>query len=86
MEGPVAFLDVKVLIALLDLQHLSQEPAHRWFQIDVAPGNWSRVNESPHPARLGRGLHHETHPRHARADDPQTQKDRAVNRPRQDRL
>jgi len=31
---------------------------------DVAPRNRSRVNESPHPARLGRGLHHETHPSH----------------------
>ncbi|QNG26574.1 transposase [Synechococcus sp. HK01-R] len=41
--------------------------------IDVAPGNWSRVNESPHPARLGRGLHHETHPPHTRADHPQAQ-------------
>ncbi len=30
---------------------------------DVDPGDRSRVNESPHPARLGRGLDHET-PRH----------------------
>jgi len=28
---------------------------------DVDPRNRSRVNESPQPARLGRGLHHETH-------------------------
>jgi len=27
----------------------------------VEPGNRSRVNESPHLARLSRGLHHETH-------------------------
>ena len=27
---------------------------------DVAPGSRSTVNESPHPARLGRGRHHET--------------------------
>ena len=40
---------------------------------DVAPGFRSRVNESPHPARLGRGLHHETNPPHTRADHPQAQ-------------
>jgi len=40
---------------------------------DVAPGNRSTVNESPHPARLGRGLHHEKKPPHTRADDPQAQ-------------
>ena len=32
---------------------------------DVTPGNQSNVNESPHPARLGQGLHHETSPPHA---------------------
>lgn len=34
-----------------------------WGQrsIDVDPGNRSRVNESPHPAKLGRGFDHETH-------------------------
>jgi len=34
-----------------------------WSQrsIDVDPGNRSRVNESPHPAKLGRGFDHETH-------------------------
>jgi len=42
-------------------------------EIDVAPGNRSTVNESPHPARLGRGLHHETNPPHSRADHPQAQ-------------
>ncbi|MCP9792805.1 hypothetical protein KBZ20_13645, partial [Vulcanococcus limneticus Candia 3F8] len=40
---------------------------------DVDPGNRSRVNESPHPARLGRGLDHETHQAHSRADHPQAQ-------------
>ena len=40
---------------------------------DVDPGNQSGVNESPHPARLGRGLHHETNPSHTRADHPQAQ-------------
>ena len=29
---------------------------------DVDPDDRSGVNESPHPARLGRGLHHETNP------------------------
>ena len=37
-------------------------------EADVAPGRRSTVNESPPPARLGRGLHHETHPPHSRAD------------------
>ena len=35
---------------------------------DVDPGNRSRVNESLHPARLGRGLHHETNQAHSGAD------------------
>jgi len=39
----------------------------------VAPGSRSTVIESPHPARLGRGLHHETNPPHSRADHPQAQ-------------
>jgi hypothetical protein len=39
----------------------------------VVPRNRSRVNESSHPARLGRGLHHETNPSHTRADHPQAQ-------------
>jgi hypothetical protein len=38
---------------------------------DVDSGNRSRVNESPHPARLGRGLDHKTHQTHSRADHPQ---------------
>jgi hypothetical protein len=29
------------------------------------------VNESPQPARLGRGFDHETHQAHSRADHPQ---------------
>jgi putative transposase len=43
------------------------------------------VNESPHPARLGRGPHHETHQAHSGADHPQAQDRRAADRPRQDR-
>ena len=39
---------------------------------DVDSGDRSRVNESPHPARLGRGLHHERHQAHSGADHPQT--------------
>ncbi len=35
---------------------------------DVDPGDRSSVNESPQPARLGRGLDHETHQAHSRAD------------------
>lgn len=34
-------------------------------------GNRSGVNESPQPARLGRGLHHETHQALSGADHPQ---------------
>ena len=41
--------------------------------LDVDPSDRSRVNESPLPARLGRGLHHETHPPHSRANHPQAQ-------------
>lgn len=40
---------------------------------DMDPGSRSRVNESPHPARLGRGLHRETHQAHSGADHPQDQ-------------
>jgi len=43
------------------------------------------VIESPHPARLGLGLHHETRQAHGGANHPQTQNRRAVDRPRQDR-
>ena len=57
------------------------------------PGDRSRVNESPHPARLGRGLDHETHKAHSRADHPQSLAEgfceavngRAADRPGQDR-
>ncbi len=31
------------------------------------------MNESPHPARLGRGLDHETHQAHGGADHPQAE-------------
>jgi len=50
----------------------------------VDPGNRSRVNESPHPARLGRGLDHETDQAHGGADHPQAQDRRAADRPGQD--
>jgi len=43
------------------------------------------VNESPYPARLGRGLHHETPQAYSRADHPQTQNRRTADRPGQDR-
>jgi Transposase len=46
----------------------------------VDPGDRSRVNESPQPARLGRGPHHETHQAHSRADHPQAQDRRATDR------
>ena len=49
------------------------------------PGDRSRVNESPYPARLGRGLHHETHQAHGGADHPQAENCRAADRPGQDR-
>jgi len=45
----------------------------------VDPGDRSRVNESPHPARLGRGLHHETHKANSGADHPQAQDRRAAD-------
>ena len=35
MTAPVALLDVNVLIALLDPQHLSHERAHRWFRANA---------------------------------------------------
>jgi len=47
--------------------------------------SWSRVNESPHPARLGQGLHHETNQAYGAADHPPAQNRRAVDRPGQDR-
>jgi len=43
------------------------------------------VNESLQPARLGRGLHHETHQAHSGADHPQAQDRRAADCPGQDR-
>ena len=52
---------------------------------DVDPENRSRVNESLQPARLGRGLHHETHQAYSGADHPQAQDRRAADRPGQDR-
>jgi len=43
------------------------------------------VNESPHPATLGRGLRHETHQAHGGTHHPQAQDRRAADRPGQDR-
>ncbi len=46
--------------AVLTAQVLAVFERHRRFYgSGVAPGNLSTVNESPHPARLGRGRHHE---------------------------
>jgi hypothetical protein len=52
----------------------------------VASRNRSRVTERPHPARVGRGLHHATHQAHRRAEHPQAQNRRAADRPRDDRV
>jgi hypothetical protein len=60
---------------------------------DVDPGKRSRVNESHQPARLGRGLDHETDQAHSGADHPQALTEGfceavdggAVDRPGQDR-
>ena len=57
-------------------------PTYMHENTDVYPWNGSTVNESPNPARLGRGLHHEMHPSHTRADHPQALAERfceAVN-------
>ena len=32
MVEPIALLDVNVLIALIDPQHVHHERSHRWFQ------------------------------------------------------
>ena len=32
MAERIALLDVNVLIALVDPQHVQHEPSHRWFQ------------------------------------------------------
>ncbi|SBO43937.1 protein of unknown function [Cyanobium sp. NIES-981] len=55
------------------------------FRSDVDPNSRSRLNESLQPARLGRGLHHETHQAHSGADHPQAQDRRAADRLGQDR-
>jgi hypothetical protein len=52
--------------------------------IDVAPENRSTVNESPYPARLGRGFHHETYQAYDGTDNTQAQDRRAADRPGQD--
>ena len=38
MAEPIALLDVNVLIALVDPQHVQHEPSHRWFQANGAHG------------------------------------------------
>jgi hypothetical protein len=65
----------------------NQQPDHS--RIDVDPGDRSRVNESPQPARLGLGLHHETDQALTGADYPQALAEgfcEAVNRRAADRL
>lgn len=64
---------------------MDRPPTSLGIATDVDPDNRSKVNESPHPARLGRGLHHETHQAHSGADHPQAQNRRAADRPGQDR-
>ncbi len=51
----------------------------------MVPGDRSRVNESPQPARLGRGLHRQTRQALSGADHPQAQNGRATVRPGQAR-
>jgi len=46
------------------------------------PFHYITLNQT---ARVGRGLHHETHQAYSRADHPQAQNCRAVDCPRQDR-
>jgi len=55
------------------------------MKADVNPNNWAEVNESPHQARVGRGIHHEIYQAHGAADHPQTQNRGVAARPRQDR-
>ena len=38
MAEPIALLDVNVLIALVDPQHVHHEPSHLWFQSHGGPG------------------------------------------------
>ena len=38
MAAPIPLLDVNVLIALLDSQHVHHVPAHRWFQANASRG------------------------------------------------
>jgi hypothetical protein len=58
---------------------------HSYLEVDVDPGDWSRVNESPYLFRLGRGLHYEMHQTLIVTDHPQAQNGRAADRPGQDR-
>jgi hypothetical protein len=63
----VIYLDTSVVVALLTREERSTQ-ALEWLEqcreTDMDPWNRSRVNESPHPARLGWGLDHETHQAH----------------------
>ena len=38
MAEPIALLDVNVLIALVDPQHVQHEPSHRWFEAHGCDG------------------------------------------------
>jgi len=73
--GPVAFVvSTKVSHTSrhgLELNALPLSESTLRQVIDVDPGDRSRVNESPHPARLGRAFHHETYQVHGGADHPQ---------------
>ena len=40
MSGLVALLDVNVLVALFDPDHVHHEPAHRWFE-QHRPSRWA---------------------------------------------
>ena len=62
------------------------------YQSDFAPGSQSRVNESPQPAKLSRGILQQTHLAHSGADHPQALAEgfcealnrRTADRPRHD--
>ena len=48
MAEPIALLDVNVLIALVDPQHVHHEPSHRWFQAHGGHG-WATCPLSQNP-------------------------------------
>jgi hypothetical protein len=74
-----------VLLTQRGVISLETQLEHGPSLADVDSRNRSRVNERPHPARLGRGLHHETDQALSGADHPQAQNGRAADRPGQDR-